>query len=165
MMPSSEVIAGFALDLTTTAVDGRASNFDEKEMRDSARQKLHAEEPMFPIGPPPCQHYSSLRAVSAARRGPEDVRRELIKAKVHMEFVTGLYREQVLAGRYFLHEHPLCAISWKLECILDVMAIQGVDSEWCDQCQYGQGGGTESPVGKPDRWMSNSPRVLDKIYT
>ena len=41
MMPSSEVIAGFALDLTTSDVDGRAWNFDEKEMRDRARKKFH----------------------------------------------------------------------------------------------------------------------------
>ena len=159
MMPSSEVIAGFALDLTTTEVDGRAWNFYGGEMRDRARKKLHTEEPMFRIGSPPCQHYSPLQALPAARRDPEDVRRELIKAKVHMEFVTELYREQLLAGRYLLHEHPLCATSWGSECILDVMAMQGVDSERCDQCQYGQDGGTESPVKKPTRWMSNSPEI------
>ena len=31
MMPSSEIIAGFALGLTTTDVDGRAWKFDEKK--------------------------------------------------------------------------------------------------------------------------------------
>ena len=118
---------------------------------------------MFLVGSPSCQHYSSLQALSAARRDPEEVRRELVKAQVHMEFVTELYREQVLAGRYFLHEHPLCATSWKLGCILEVMAMHGVDSEWCDQCQYGQDGGTENPVKKPTRWMSNSPEILNVL--
>ena len=61
---------------------------------------------------------------------------------MHMEFITGLYKEQVLAGRYFLHEHPLCATPWKEECILEVMAMQGVDSEWADQCQCKQEAGT-----------------------
>jgi len=163
MMPSSEVIAGFALDLTTSDVDGRAWNFDEKEMRDRARKKFHEEKPMFLIGSPYCTPYSPLQALSAARRDPEEVRRELVKANVHMEFVAELYREQVLAGRYFLHEHPLCATSWKLECILDVMAMQGVDSEWCDQCQYGQEAGTGHPVRKPTRWMSNSPEILNML--
>ena len=82
-----------------------------------------------------------------------------------MEFVTGLYREQVLAGRYFLHEHPLCATSWKLDCILDVIASQGVETEWCDQCMYGQAGGTEGPVKKPTRWMSSSTEDLAKLKT
>ena len=118
---------------------------------------------MFLIGSPYCTPYSLPQALSAARRDPEEVRRELVRANVHMEFVTDLYKEQVLAGRYFLHEHPLCAISWKLKCILEVMAMQGVDSEWMDQCQYGQEGGTEQPVKKPTRWMSNSPEILHML--
>ena len=43
------------------------------------------------------------------------------------------------------------------------MAMQGVDSEWMDQCQYGQQGGTEQPVKKPTRWMSNSPGTFDVL--
>jgi hypothetical protein len=82
---------------------------------------------------------------------------------VHMEFVTELYREQVLGGRYFLHEHPLCATSWALDCVRETMAMPGVDSEWGDQCQYGQEAGTGSPVKKPTRWMSNSPAILAKL--
>ena len=80
-----------------------------------------------------------------------------------MEFATSLCREQVLAGRYFLHEHPLCATSWRIECILDVLAMDGVDTVWCDQCQYGQDGGTGEPVKKPTRWMSNSEEILKML--
>ena len=80
-----------------------------------------------------------------------------------MECITSLFKQQVLAGRYFLHEHPLCATSWKLECILEVMDMNGVGSEWCDQCQYGQDGGTGEPVKKPTRWMSNSPEILKML--
>ncbi len=90
MMPGSEVIAGFAMDLTTTDVDGRAWNFDGQEMRDMARKGFHAEEHMFLIASPYCAPYSPLQALSAARREPEEVRRELIRANVHMEVVTGL---------------------------------------------------------------------------
>ena len=129
MMPSSAVIPGFALDLTTHDEDGRACNFDEEEMRIRARKKVNEEKQMFLIGSPFCTPYSPLQALSASRRDPEEVRREQIRANVHMEFVTGLYKEQVLAGRYFLHEHPLCATSWKLDCILDVMALPGVETE------------------------------------
>jgi hypothetical protein len=163
MLPSSEVLAGFALDLTTCDTDGRAWNFDEEEMRTRARKKFEDEEPMFLIGSPPCTQYSPLQALSASKRNPEELRREQVKAAVHMEFVTSLYRAQALAGRYFLHEHPLCATSWKLDCILDIMNMDGVDSEWCDQCQFGQTGGTDDPVKKPTRWMSNSPEILNML--
>jgi hypothetical protein len=163
MMPSCEVLPGFALDLTTHDTDGRAWNFDEAEMRQRARKRQDTEKPMFLIGSPPCTAYSPLQALSANRRDPEEVKRDQIRAGIHMEFVTSLYREQVLAGRYFLHGHPLCATSWQLECILDVMAMEGVDTEWCDQCQYGQDGGTGEPVKKPPRWMSNSLEILNML--
>ena len=79
----------------------------------------------FLIGSPFCTPYSPLQALSAARRGPEEVRHELARADVHMGFVTEVYKEQVMAGRYFLHAHPLCATSGKLDCILDVVAMHG----------------------------------------
>ncbi len=118
---------------------------------------------MFLIGSPPCTVYSPLQALPANRRDPEEVRREHVRAGVHMEFVPGLYREHVFAGRYFLHEHQLCATSCMIECILEVLAMDGVDTEWCDQCQYGQNGGTSGPVKKPTRWMSNSPEILNML--
>ena len=74
MMPTSDVIAGFALDLTTRDVDGRAWNSDEEEMRKRARNKFREDEPMFLIGSPPCTKWSSLQALSEARRDPEEVR-------------------------------------------------------------------------------------------
>ena len=141
-MPRSEVLAGFALDLTTHDSDGRAWDFDDEEMRRRARKKVDTEEPMFLIGSPFCTPYSPLQALSANRRDPEEVKREQVRAGIHTEIITSLYKQQVLAGRYFLHEHPLCATSWKLDCILGVMDMNGVGSEWCDQCQYGQDGGT-----------------------
>ena len=45
-MPRWEVLAGFALNLTTCDTDGRAWKFDEEDMRTTARQKVDAEEPM-----------------------------------------------------------------------------------------------------------------------
>ncbi len=63
MMPSSEVLAGFALDLTTHDSDGRAWDFDDEEMRRRARKKVETEEPMFLIGAPFCRPYGPLHAL------------------------------------------------------------------------------------------------------
>lgn len=60
MMPSSEVLVGFALDRTTCDTDGKAWNFDEQGMRTRVGQKADTEEPMFPIGSPFCTPYSPL---------------------------------------------------------------------------------------------------------
>ena len=50
LLPEQKLITGFALDLTTNDVDGRAWNFDEKEMRDRAMKKLKAEDPQLLVG-------------------------------------------------------------------------------------------------------------------
>jgi hypothetical protein len=70
MMPSSKVIAGFALDLTTCDEDGRAWNSDEEEMRQRAKENMATEKLCFLIGSPFCTPYSPLQALSAARRYP-----------------------------------------------------------------------------------------------
>ena len=44
------------------------------------------------------------RKVEAARK----------KGDVHLRFCALLYREQMRNGRYFVHEHPERATSWKL---------------------------------------------------
>ena len=42
------------------------------------------------IGSPLCPPYSPLQALSASRRDPEEARREMARAKAHMEFATKL---------------------------------------------------------------------------
>ena len=90
MMPSSGVLAGSALDLTTHDTDGRAWNSDGEEMRQRARKKVDIEEHIFLIGLPFCTPYSPPQALPANRRDPEEVKREQARAAVHMEFATGL---------------------------------------------------------------------------
>ena len=85
MMPSSEVIAGFALDLTTSDVDGRSWNFDEKEMRDRAKRKLAEDNPMLPIGSPMCTAFSTWQRINDKIRDPYVVACEKKRAVMHLE--------------------------------------------------------------------------------
>ena len=64
---------------------------------------MEEQEPMFLIGIPMCTAFSSWQRLNALKRDPEVVRREYIKAMVHMQFVCELYRVQMDSGRYFLH--------------------------------------------------------------
>ena len=67
LLPELKLIPGFALDLTTNDVDGRAWNFDETEMRDRAMRKLKAEEPQLLVWSPMCTAFST----SATRSGTQ----------------------------------------------------------------------------------------------
>ena len=71
-------------------------------------------------------------------RAPEEKLRLRVQARVHLEFVALLYREQVEGGRYFLHEHPRLATSWREDCIKAVSELPGVETITADQCQFGQ---------------------------
>ena len=82
------------------------------------------------------------------------------RAKVHMDFVCKLYKMQVQAGRYFLHEHPATATSWELKCTQEVFHMDGVDVVHGDQCQYGQVNRSNQPIKKGIGWMANSKEIL-----
>ena len=81
--------------------------------------------------------------------------------------MTGIYREQIEGGRFFLHEHPETAGSWEETCISDLLEIPGVSRVCGDQCQYGQevqyGAFRGQPVRKATGFMSNAPRVLQRL--
>ena len=39
----------------------------------------------------------------------------------HLKLCVRLYKMQIRAGRYFLHEPPSSAVSWQVECIKELM--------------------------------------------
>ena len=70
LLPELKLIPGFALDLTTNDADGRAWNFDEKEMRERAMAKLKAEEPQLLVGSPMCTAFSTWQRINNKIRDP-----------------------------------------------------------------------------------------------
>eukprot|EP00972_Heterocapsa_arctica_P038713 5705602-Heterocapsa_arctica.AAC.1 len=49
-------------------------------------------------------------------------------ARTHLHFCLKLYNIQLRAGRYFLHEHPATATSWKDPEVINFMRQAGVDT-------------------------------------
>ncbi len=168
--PNEQMVPGFALDLTCTdPSDGKPWNFDLKEKRTRAMMLLRTQRPLFLIGSPPCTAWSTWQALNNEKhmRDPEVVRREQVRAMVHLRFVAQMYQEQVNHGRYFVHEHPANATSWPKSCIEAVMKLQGVERVNGDQCQYGasvkSGPHKGAPIKKPTGFMSNAPEVLARL--
>ena len=65
LMPSCEIMPGFALDLTTVDAQGIPWNFDLPERRAVARRLVEEQEPMFLIGSPMCTAFSSWQRLNA----------------------------------------------------------------------------------------------------
>lgn len=98
---------------------------------------------------------------------PDEVKRRLIEAHIHLTFCEEIYQSQLQQGRHFLHEHPASAASWTEEVIVNLMGESNVATSTCHMCQYGMKqldrDGVVRHVLKPARWMSSSTCILQRL--
>ena len=114
-----------------------------------------------------CTAFSTWRRLNSLKRDPGVVNRELVRAKLHLDFVVSLDREQLDGGRFFLHKHPEYASSWGLKSIKDLLDVPEVQTVSADQCQYGcevqRGRHRGARVKKATKLMSNAPHLLSRL--
>ena len=151
----------WSLDLTTTDSQGRAWDFDDESSRQRARDLVNKTRPLLLIGSPMCTWFSTLRNLNKGRVSAKDFEKKFKRACRHLAFVFELYELQVQGGRYFLHEHPASATSWKQKPVVDFIARHhDLYASTSHMCQFGmtaKGEQGEGPVLKPTRWLTNSP--------
>ena len=158
--------AGWSLDLTTHDSDGRAWDFNNKEMRNRAARRLLQDQPLLLVGSPMCTVYSSMNQINHGRMTAEEVEARFRYARRHLEFCVKLYNMQLEAGRYFLHEHPYGASSWNEPCIQKMMEKNNVVKVMGDQCMYGlksKGKDGEGPARKSTGFMTNSVCIAQEL--
>jgi hypothetical protein len=162
------LVGGLSLDLTTSDSDGRKWDFTDPEMRRRAIRHVVEDKPLLLIGSPMCTMFSTLQNLNWGKSANRDfaMQYKYEEAVKHMKFVASLYKIQVEAGRYFLHEHPRRAGSWNLKCIADILKDERVFRCEADMCQYGlqskdaQGNGLAL---KPTSFMTNSPCIAKHL--
>ena len=169
LLPKMKLLPGFALDITCAdPEDGQPWDFNDPAKRLKARERLRQEKPLFLVGSPMCTAWCTWQALNAHRsKDPAKMQRERVRARLHLDFVMNLYREQVEAGRFFLHEHPAHASSWGEDVTRAILDLPGVGRVDADQCQYGSevtfGKYQGQPVKKPTGFMSNAPHLLRRL--
>ena len=154
---------GTSMDLTTKDEHGRAWDFTKVEMRNFAYRKVCEEKPFMLIGSPVCTPWSQIMNINYSRMTWEEKERILNAARVHLEFVCKLYRLQHQAGRYFAHEHPQGAASWKEASVREIRRWTGIECLTIDQCMYGLLSktdlGEQLPARKATTIMTNCPAL------
>ena len=151
-----------ALDLRTCKPDGTPWDFSKRVDRQQARDLVAAEDPDWIVGSPPCTAFSIWNfAMNFPKMPKERVDQALAEGRVHLKFMASLYRRQIRRGKYFLHEHPSTALSWKEPEISDLMRLPYVHSVVAHQCMFGlvtpsSDGGEPMPAMKRTRFMTNS---------
>ena len=152
-----------SLDFTGCDEMGNPWDFNLKEQRDKAEKILDGQRPLLLIGTPMCTAFSNIQNLNKARRDPEIVRREYVKACIHLNWCCHLYTKQMNRNAYFLHEHPAGATSWRETRVMEILQRQGVGRVVADQCQFGQETDIGDPLKKPTGFMSNAPELLDEL--
>ena len=107
------LVPGFALDLAfVDPSDGLPWDFSKKSKREKAFALLRQQKPYMLIGSPACKAFSAWQVLNRARtKDTAAMDRALAATTRHLDFVVSFYSENIDAGRYFLHEHPLHASS------------------------------------------------------
>ena len=115
MAPSYGLVPGSAYDIEVDDEKGVPWDFDVPEQRNKCIREILAQRPSFLIGSPMCTAFSILQGLNKAKMEPAKWNALWDKGVRHMLFAIKLYRLQADAGRFFLHEHPSSASSWKFQ--------------------------------------------------
>ena len=77
-LPSSYLVPGFAMDLTTLDEQGRPYDFDKAEVRERARRRMAEEKPYLLMGSPMCTMFSKWQDLRKASRDPVEFKLRLL---------------------------------------------------------------------------------------
>ena len=97
------------------------------------------------------------------KRDPDVVRREYLKAMIHIRLIMELYKIQDAAGRYFLHEHPAQASSWSESVVMGMVGMKGVQVVVGDQCQFGAVDNDGGPIKKSTKFMTSCNGIAEGL--
>ena len=141
-------------------------SFNLTETRNRAVRRVLTDRPLVLVGSPMCWPFSAMNSINYSRMDPTEVAQRIEHGRKHFQFCAKLYRMQVEGGRYFLHEHPQAATSWREPCMQKLLQEEGVQRVIGDQCQYGsnvKGGNHEGPARKSTGFLTNSPCIARKL--
>ena len=157
---------GHAFDLRLKDENGVQWDLSDPDRQALCEEIIDYEKPYVLIGSPTCRAFSAIMNLNKDR-DPEEYERKVIEGIRHLRFCVKQYKKQVREGRYFLHEHPDQAWSWKLDFMVELMEMEGVSRVTGHQCCWGQQtvdyDGEMGLVLKPTGWLSNSPCILEEM--
>lgn len=159
-----------ALDLRTVKANRKSWNFCKRKDRQEARKLIERKKHLWVIGAPPCTSFSTWNhCINHQRMDPQKVRDQLREGRLHLQCACSLYRKQVAAGTYFLHEHQATAMSWNEDSVNAVARLPTVHTVVGGQCQYGLVTPSEAdptvmlPALKPTKFMTKNQVMRDQL--
>ena len=121
-----------SIDLTT--------GFDlmKQEVRDWVLEQIDVRRPAFVITSAPCTWFSALnRLYNMGKMKPEKKALKEREAEMLFEFGLDCCKTQAVAHRFYLHEHPATASSWKRPSVISFIRETKAMLAKFDQCEFG----------------------------
>ena len=128
--------------------------------------KSYKTSPCYLLEVPCAAPFGAMNNTNYCKMIEEEKNNKMDYGRRHLEFCMRLYEIQWREGRYFLHEHPETASSWREECVNKMMKRQGVVKVTGDQCRYGlksHDGSREGPARKRTSFMTTSPCIANRL--
>ena len=157
---------GEAYDIETDDDKGIPWDFDVPEQRNKCVREILAHRPSFLIGSPMCTAFSILQGLNKAKMETSKWNALWDKGIRHMLFAIKLYRIQAEAGRFFLHEHPSSASSWKIPEMVALMQDLKIDKVNAHMCRFDMMSEDEAGIGlvkKPTGFLTNSEHLREQL--
>ena len=162
---------GFAVDLCETKAHGEHWNLNKPADVEELFKLIDQDEPLLITGSPPCHLFSKLQAISWNKIPPEIREKRMTEALHHLHTSCDEYEKQIQEGRYFLHEAPWGATSWKDERVErisqrdDVYVVRGPMCKWGMTAADRRGLQGTGYVRKETGWMTNHPGLAELLET
>ena len=125
-------------------------DFKRKDHRDAATKYIEEHKPLLLIGSP-----------TSGRN--QDKEQKLMEERQHVKFVIELYKAQIKAGKFFVHEQPSGATTASFKEVLDLVKDHGVYASLAHKCECGiqtwDDGGNIASAKQPIRLISNSDSI------
>ena len=84
-----------------------------------------------------CTMFSSLQNLNRHTFRDEEWQSQMAAAISHIELCVYIYRIQIRGGRYYVHEHPAGATSWKCEEVVYFIHKQDPYMAKANMCAFG----------------------------
>ena len=162
---------GFAVDLCETKANGEFWNLNKPADVEELFDLIDQEEPLLITGSPPCHLFSKLQAISWNKIPPEVREKRMKEALHHLHMSCDVYEKQIQEERFFLHEAPWGATSWKDERVErissrdDVYVVRGPMCKWGMTATDRRGLQGTGYVRKETGWMTNHPGLAKLLET
>ncbi|CAK9078467.1 unnamed protein product [Durusdinium trenchii] len=144
---SFDIVTGY--DFLTA--DGRAR----------ALKLLTQHRPFFTMLSAPCTMFSVMQNANLGKMDTATKKRRFAEANCLLDYSMLIARRQIAQKRFFAHEHPQKATSWKRQSVQDIADQEGVMKVTFDQCRVNlKTPVSEKPLQKRTTLLTNSTAIV-----